>query len=363
MKLSLMPLLSLISLSVPAHAASLLLEMRTDADSASYNRAAWATGKRDETGFLLQTARLDLKGDLAENLSYRLRFRVNNESTVQGVDALATRVDFASVSHKMEFVTLTLGKTGAEVGGHEGLMDSRDIYLKSEANKAVTGSYNALSTNTRPVFYQSKFNTGVKAQVGLGESDLILMVMNNPEAESSATPRPHNRMLQGAVWKGKFAGNTLQPVLSYHTFKSNLDGLSSTSETESKLMAAGFKWADQGSFVQLDYIQLKATGLALAVPSDFQVTSVVFEGGYQMGAWTPRLKAEMSKVTETPDTGAKLENDVTGYSLAMDYRVPEASFARYHVALSQKTVRRDQAPDLTENHLIAGFTLVHDLLK
>lgn len=356
-----LPLISsLVFLSLPTQAAGLLLDMRTDVDSVSYNQAA---GAKDETGFLLHTARADLKGNVTDSLSYRLRFRLNNENTVQGVDNLSSRIDFASVTHKMDFASFTFGKTTTDVGGHETIGDSRDVYMKSEANKALTGTYNALSNGALPVFYQAKYDTGLKAQFGLGDSDLTLLVMNNAEAESSAAPQPHNRLLQGAVWKGKFAGNTLQPVLSYHTFKSNLDKASSTGDTDTKLMSAGFKWASEGSFAQIDYVQLKAANLALATASDFEINSVVLEGGYQMGQWTPRLKAEMSKVAEKPDAGAKIENDVTGYSLAVEYRLAEADLARYHLALSQKTFKQDNAPDRTENHVIAGFTFAHDLLK
>ncbi|MBX3039685.1 MAG: hypothetical protein KF789_03120, partial [Bdellovibrionaceae bacterium] len=238
MKVFLFSLLALAGLTSPAMAA-LTLELRPDYDAGNFNRAAKAAGAADETAFTLNTARLDLRGDMNEDLSYRLRFRLNNESTDQGVDSLSSRVDHASITHRLGQLALTFGKTNTDVGGHETISDARDLYFKSEASTALTGPYGALSNGAQIVFHQAKYDTGVKATIDLGASDLILMAMNSPESEAKANPRPHKHLMHGAVWKGQFAENRLQPVLSYHAFKSNSDSTASGPDTQSRLMAAG----------------------------------------------------------------------------------------------------------------------------
>lgn len=352
--------------SIQSQASSMKLELRADSDSTDYNKAS---GKSDSHGFVLQTARVDWKGNPSDAFSYRFRLRLNNEETFRGVDGLSSRIDHASVTHQLDQVSLSFGRMATDAGGFETISESRDLYLKSEANMALTSTYDSISSE--PAFFQMKYATGVKAQTSLGSfGDLAIMVMNNPEAEvdadddSTTSPHAQKRLMQGLVWKGKFRDGEILPVLSHHRYGSNMDSGASNGDTTTQTSSAGLRWIKEGSFAQIDYVLLETTPLtAPTADTDFQVSSLVGEVGYQMGPWTTRFKAEMSTLTETPGAGSKLKADVKGYGLAAEYQVPNIEMARYHIAMTQKIRSQESAEDKTETHLIAGIVIAHDLFK
>ncbi|MBX2986278.1 MAG: hypothetical protein KF802_00130 [Bdellovibrionaceae bacterium] len=337
-----------------AHAVNLSLDLRGDLDAASYNKAS---KKPDNTFFTLHTARVDLKGEMNEELSYRLRFRLNDESAAQGYDKLSNRVDYAYISQKMEGIDLTLGKMLADVGGHETLQDSINLYYKSEANKALTGDYKDIATGTVSYFFPIKYMTGAKIGAKLGDSEFAIMGFNNPDTDNSATT-PQSRFMSGAVFKGKFLDKQLQPVLSYHQVSYGSEAAAADPDHKAQLLAAGLKWDADSFYAQADYIDLKSGPLLVtAVKNDLHIQTTVAEGGLKMGRYLPKLTIESSVVKQKPDTGAELEKKFLGGGVALEYKPFEDKNMRYHIAYTQKTAQQDGADDKIENHLILGFML------
>ncbi|MEZ0390932.1 MAG: porin, partial [Pseudobdellovibrionaceae bacterium] len=125
------------ALGLNAFAGSISLDSRADYEATTYNDAAKAAiGKRDNQRFALTSLRLDSKGNLNEQTSFRLRFRLNKGSlnVSEAQDNLNNSIDYAYIQHNwMENLGFQIGKFGTDIGGIEGMTNSADLYLKSQA--------------------------------------------------------------------------------------------------------------------------------------------------------------------------------------------------------------------------------------
>lgn len=342
-----------------ARANSLLLELRGDLDSVTANEAA---GIATSSAFTLQTARFDFKGDINESLSYRMRLKANDEGTSRGVDAVSSRFDQGYLTHKMDAVSVTLGKFGIDAGGFETVADSFNLYFASKANEALNRNFTgAANTYFTPI----KYSTGAKVAYRAGAHELTLMIFNNP-ASDAGTPKAQTRFFGGAVYKGAFAGSKLSAILSYHSGNSPVETVGGTAyigEGAARLSAAGLKWTESAWWAQLDAVDLKSVDLNAADLTSMSVRSVVAELGFVADAWTIRPKIEMSRVNESPTVAAETKTNFEGGAIGVEYRPFADKNFRYHFAATQRATKVDGLDDRIENRVIAGFAFSADLLK
>lgn len=358
------PMIALAAFASAAQAGSALVELRTDLDSESYNSAA---AKQSKSAFKFQTARVDFKGEINESLSYRARLKFNDESVKDGADKMSSRVDQAYLAHKMEALTLTVGKFGTDVGGWETATDAFYLYSGSEANKALTSTYAGTNgTFFRPV----KYDTGAKVSYKFSDQELTVMALNNPAVEDvTGAGSQQSRAFTGVVYKGKFADGKLLPLLSYHSGGYSSDDVtgaganSITGEGTSQLAAAGLKWNDGGWWAQLDYVDLKSAEFKPTDVTTMKVQSIVGEFALIRDEWTIKPKIESSTVTETPTVAAEGKAKSEGVALAAEYKPFADKNFRYHVAATQKTTKVDGIDDKIEQHLIFGVAFSADVLK
>lgn len=348
-------------MSAQAAAGTLLLDLRTDYDSAIYNEAA---NQPNEIGFTIHTARADFRGNFNDALSYRFRLRFNSEATDTGTDSLSSRVDFAQITHKLDAFSITAGKFVTDVGGFETIGDAREVFLRSEANRALTGTYASVLDPAANVSYQTKYATGVRVGWKTGAGELSLLAANNPEGDAADNPEPQTRLLSGVIYKGSYLDGLWQTVLSYHEYAGNRDSAASMEDTKTSTMAAGVRWDNKAQFAQLDYVQLDDKDLMLATElSDVKITSWIGEVGTRWDSWTFKAKAELSEMSESPDAAAGTRLKVQGLGAVVQYQVFDEPNLRYHLAWTQKTRQREGQPDPVTQHVLAGLIFYHDLLK
>lgn len=365
MRRLLLPLLT-VTLSTPALAKSLLLDVRGEVDSLSYNKDANTAGS---TAFNLQTGRIDYKGEINDSLSGRVRVRFNADNeTNRGLDSLTNQTDYAYLSHKMGSFSLTLGKFGSEVGGHETITDSMLMYYKSEASKALTANYVGVDGNTI-YFTPMKYVTGAKLTYKMDDSTLSVMGFNNPDTDAASSPK-QTRFAAGASYIGKFLDKKLQPVASYFASKQNKSqpvsatpGLVGTMEGTNSVVSAGLKWDDDAWTGQVDYIALESAEFNAADLTKLKLQTTVAELTYKLGQWSPRATYETSESKETPETAAETKIKISGFGVGTEFKPDYDQNMRYFLVYTQKDKTPDGGKKKTENHVLLGFSMSADLLK
>ncbi len=353
-------------LSVPAFAGTLKFDFRTDWDTATYNEAYQAAGRSNSSALLIQTGRLDYQNQFNEDISYRLRASFNNYKTNDGVDKLAPNVDLAYVSHKMNWLELTVGKFQTDISSHEVAQQLPEIYFKSETYKVATEGHQ-LDTTTY-FFHPFKFATGLRLAANLSETHKVsILTLNNPEGDNATTANTggQGQMVYGVAYAGRFFERSLTAILSYHTV--SLGGDTSTNAADEARLhhyVGGLRYEQTWGFVNLDYSHLLSGPVTVAaVKNDGRIGSLVIEGGYRVDRLLIRLKGEQSKIIRSPEGGTNIEQDVLATGLVVEYRPFENQDFRYHLAYTQKWIDLTAASERQETHLIAGLRIQSDFLK
>lgn len=348
-----------------AHAGSLKFDMRTDMDSVDYNAA---NGGKNSTSFLTTQGRLDFNGAFNEDLTYRLRWRFIVPSvTTGGNDKTAGDIDYAAITHKMNMLSVTVGKFAVDIGGHETIMPDPDYYFLSDAGKAISSGF---KNGAVSYLFPAKYNTGFKLALKSDLGEVAAIVVNNPEGEFATTPKEQSRPFTGLVYKGQFMEKTFSPILSWHQASMGLDSVrASTTDSKATYLDLGLKYDVPEYYAQFDWVDVtaaKVTDTASFPGStsvDAKINSMVLDLGYKMENLTPKLKLESSQTKISPDTGTESKSTTTGVGLALEYKPWVDTDFRYHVAATQKSVKPEGADAKLENHIIVGVRIVGDFLK
>lgn len=339
-----------------AQAGSLEYDVRFDSDNAQYNTAA-ATA--DATKMTMQTGRLDYKGKLNDDISYRLRVRFNRDVASSKYSSLGGQIDYASVTHKlMDGLTLTAGKFGSDLGGFEGMTAGADIYFKSQAYQdldyATTSLPGASGGSARAL--NLIFQTGAKLAYAYGDNEAALFVTNT-DTDSASTTDGQTRPMLGLVWKGKFLDKALQTVLSYATVTPG--GLPPGADKHN-FATVGVKYDAGAWFAQVDYNLFTYTSVVASGKKDESTTATVAEGGYKFDRHTVKAKLESSEIKYS---SAETKKTFSGAGLAYEFKPYADTNFRYHVAYTSRTTSVSGAQDAIESHYVAGIRMVGDFLK
>lgn len=347
-----------------AHAGSLEYDFRFDSDNTQWNSGADGSGgtgsattnkKVDGTKFTVQTGRLDYKGKLNEDISYRLRMRFNRtQDSVNSNSSTNPTVDIASVTHKLnDSVSLTAGKFSSDMAGFEGATSGADIYFKSQAYRDLDyksgntfGTISSTDGDPGARLMSLLFVSGAKLAYAYGDNEVAVTVAGNSDALEAQT-----KPLVGLVWKGKFMEKALSAIASYHTQSSDVP-----TPVYEKLNAAtlGLKYDVGAWFAQLDYNAF--TFVNASRPKDDTTTSTVVEAGYKIDKAIVKAKIESSTVQTGSGTQAKYT--YTGAGLAYEYKPYADTNFRYHLAYTTRTISSDVTTtykDRGETHAIAGI--------
>jgi hypothetical protein len=261
--------------------------------------------------------RLDIKGKVKDDLSYRVKFRLNKELDKTS-DGSGKGVDYAYITHKMENgLSIKLGKQYINIGGYESMFSSRDTYSQSSLvfNKA------------------SFYRTAVGAFYKVGGHSFNIQIANNDEEDTSKD------MMYGAQAILSFADGMVKPLLSYHLDTTHTD------------INAGLQLNVADLTLELDH-QIRENDKVANVEVDDDVSSSVFVK-YKAGKWVPQIR-----YTQAEDATYK---SFDSYHVAVEYFPYDDSTLRYHLAYVKTDNEVVTGGDATKNNdnssVTAGFAL------
>ena len=333
--------------------AEVNLDMRADYDSLNWSHSTLP----DSARFLVPAARVEIKGNLNEQVSYRFRYRFDralNDTTYR--DSLGTAVEFAAITHKMsDELSLTLGKFNSEGGGIEqAFVPASDLYFKSQA-------YRDMSTQGGRNYFL--FVTGAKLSYTIQNQIISLVYADLPAVDSTtngaaATPANFDQKsgLVGLVYRGNFAEKTILPLVSYYTFAPPNSALSE--RPKNTYYDASLKFDQPTWYVFADYNNYVYENQTVAGKDD-STNSAVAEIGYKKDQYTMRLKLENSNTEVFAGAGGSVKTNYTGYGAILEWMPTKDNF-RYHVGYINRTTNASNGAhkDLpTEQHIIVGMKL------
>ncbi len=344
-----------------AFAGEIGLDFRFDYLSSTYNddMKAASASNTSNSRFYVQTGRVDYKGKLGEDLSFRLRLRFDKDFTstnYRSSDKVSNWVDYAYVTHQItDNFSLTFGKLYGGVAGVAALLSSADIYAYNKAySYAVANGY--------------FFSTGAKATYKFDGQEFSLIGFNNPkDVDTSVTPNTavvHSRIGAGLYYHGSFADGMIEPVVSYHSANYNMQS-GQDKDRKDTLATIGTVVKAGGVEANIDYNSY-TYAKKNSLTEDDTLKSLYLAVSYPVENWKPKLTYENSEDTVTSaTTTTKTKTTYTNVSAALEYKPKMDQNFRYHLVYNVLSSKADttNAPTLTENQVIAGIRFVGDFLK
>lgn len=331
-----------------AQAGTLNLDMRADYNSTTHENSS----EPDSTKFYFKTARLDFQGKALENLSFRLRFGFNKDTTRLNPDAAQAAADLAFVTHKLtDSFSFTAGKFNTEAGGFEGGSSSADLYLTSEAysHKGPGGTLTSSLLATSDFLYM----TGIKGTFSL-ENQQIHLLATNETSTGAGDTATQNSSLVGAVWRGAFQEKSLHLSVSYHAMNGP------AKDDQYQFTATGFQWNSSPLAAQMDYLIYEFKEGASS-KKDI-ITSVVGKISYTAWEkWIPRF--ELTSSEEKIDINSSAKNKFLGLGAILEYLPYTDPHFRYHIAYSNVREEPETGASITKQEVILGARLLADFLK
>lgn len=361
------------TMAATAHAGSISYDFRGDYQNVDYNSSAESvasTKNADYNRFYFKVGRIDFKGNLNEDTSYRFRmaFYGAPPSTTNTRENIWSNVQLGYLTQKLGAgFSVSLGKMASDIGGFEGGTSGADLYLVSEAYSHAFGSDKLKSRTYGTGDANVLYMTGVKASYAFADQTIDIMALNPAQDETNGATNAsgafnQNQSAYGIVYKGAYLEKSLGVIASYHELPgtNNPPGTpgSYTSDDKVKLWAAGVKWDSSPILASLEYIGQQAD---FAAGKD-KMDSFVFKAAYT--GWdlvTPRLEVTNSK--DKADTLAGAETKFQGYGAVIEYKPRKEDIFRYHVAYNYIKETPDTGSDLTRQEIVVGARLLGDFLK
>jgi len=203
--------LGYLALVCGAAAAAPQINVQGRADYRYDMRSEAVDNQRDNNGFDLQYARLDVKGNANEDLNYRLRLRFDFASqsvspdgkTAVVKDTLkgsAGYIDMLYAKQKLPMgFSVTAGKFFSGRCGWEGETSGMDLYQTTLVYAVTAGAYQT------PLGVQPAWE-------GFGQN--VSFLVANSGVKWGADPGEQHYLMVGGVWKGTFLKGAIQPNLS-----------------------------------------------------------------------------------------------------------------------------------------------------
>ncbi len=365
-----------------AQAGTISLDLRTDMDGTTYNDAATAAGVgANNYRFYMQTGRLDYKGSLDADTSFRFRARFNrDQGVVANRDALNTVIDYANVMHKFsDSFGLTVGKFLGDGNGNEGPTPGGDQYYFTESylggtlgkltGAPITGlvpSKNVLKGNSNTTTYV----TGAKASYFINENHTVNLMVLDLDADTGrgattgngqdvGAVSSQNKSMLGASYQGYMLDKTFSVLASYHAQTINAD-------VNANYAAVGLGYTMGPVLVQADYSANTFNSKdALGTPKD-QLNSATLKAVYTIDP-NYSVQAKVTSSQEKFDNSVAFVNGASNnyldYAAALEWKPKANDIFRYHAAYVSRTETPDSGDSRTSTEVIVGMRILADFIK
>lgn len=319
--------LAAISTSASAFDYKINLEGRADFNNlttTTTNRASGAESSVRSNGFLSSLVRLNMVGAINDNLSYRMRYRLNTEGATTARDASTTALDYLYIDHKNSMFTTRFGKMNwAEAYGRESFISSTDLFVASDA-------YSAYNSNV------GNYRFGVSATATFMETQKFTLAVSNPnvtvtDAVVGAADANNKSLALGAHYSSVMFDKMFQPLLSY-TYApqdGDMDAATPTKTQAYTMMAAGWRTEAMGLTLDADYKQFNKKGRTVTAGATDGKTSSIFANlAYSVGQLTPFIQYVNDKFEGEVATGDYKKNT---FAVGTMYKPFADTNFRYHV--------------------------------
>ena len=323
--------------------ASVKVDYRQDLKTVNYDEKS---SSEDYGAFQVQTARVDFKGNINENVAARVRVKLNkNSETVTKNEKLSDFVDYAYFTNKIsDSLSIKFGKMFSEIGGVEAQTSSADMYL-------VSNTFNSYA------LYLSGLNVSYK----MGDHSFSYLMLNRSTdvtTSVSGGSAYQRRFLNGLVYSGAFMEKALTVRVSYHT-----EQLGEVSKDAAiNYMDIGLKY-DAGSynieFDQLTNTFVKATSSRASATKNDSNADMVITARMKGDNWNPMFKYTSRTTNSQGTDGSKY----SGLGLAAEYVPVKGEDFRYHLAYNQFTTTPVTGDATSYTEMFAGVRLAMDVLK
>lgn len=340
-----------ISTSASAFDYKFNLEGRADFISSNTKTTAQAgtTTEAKQNGFLSNLIRLNMMGNINDTLSYRMRYRFNQEGTNTTRDASSNSLDYLYVDHKNSLFTTRFGKTNwAEAYGRESFLSSTDLFL-------ATAAYTAYNDNI------GNYRFGASGTFTFMETHKLTLAISNPNKTATDTTgeTKNTSLAYAAHYSSVMFDKMFQPTLSYTLAAQDGDAQAATPTTKGNftMMAAGFRSEVSGFVVDADWKQFKKEKRTTAGADD-KTTSIFANVTYAINEFTPFVQYANDKFSDelTSNAAEYKKNTVVGGVMFKPYN--DVNF-RYHLAYSFSKQKFDDAAatnkEVKDNRIIFGI--------
>ena len=317
------------------------LEGRADFNNTTLKTTtATTTTKAKESSFVSSLIRLNMMGNINDSLSYRFRYRFNQEGTNTTRDASSSSVDYLYVDHKNSIFTTRFGKQNwAEAYGRESFISSTDLFLASDA-------YSAYNTNIGTYRY------GVGATFTFMETNKVTLAISNPNKALTDTTgeTKNNSLAYGIHYSSNLFDKAFQPTLSYQNAKQDNDTTgTNTQKADYSMMAAGFRTEAVANLViDADWKQFKKEkNTATAAATDGKTSSIFANVAYNINEFSPFVQYVNDKF-KSDMTASTSDYKKNSFAAGVMYKPFADTNFRYHLVYTNINKKWDSAAATTK---------------
>lgn len=316
------------------------VQMRTDYRYDMRNSAD--STLKDQNGFDMSYARLDVQGALEQGLKYRMRLRFDNSKAVakDEIKGASDYVDYAFAKQALPGgFAVTAGKFFSGRAGYEGVAAGYDHY-------ATTLVYTGTGAFHSVVGVQPSWE-------GAGQT-VSLTVANSGVAWKTATGASKDAqhfLMYGGLWQGTFLEGMVQPHISYFFLptKATDDGMS--------LATVGVK-SKVGLFTgELEWKMLGDSTKGAKDGDQTQSTSLLAK--FDLGMFRPQVKV----FYDSKDVLGETALTRIGSAEVLEVYPFEKSSFRWHVGYSNIIESPKGKEDKNWNKVFAGIAFNLDVMK
>ncbi len=264
-----------------------------------------------------------------------------------GESAFSKFIDFAYATHTFTPSTsLSTGQIVAELGGREGNANPGDFYYASPALADLNSkSGSALWPVGEMLPYQ------------MSDQKVDLTIANTTFDDASS----QHRIFYGATYTGTFADKFIRPILGYHRDEE------SKNTTSKSYLSVGIRLNFTTIEWDIDYLLNSYNYSVWSANTTKAISSIVTSLRFKATEWLHFVaKLDVSSGEKASTGGTAPTFSTTSYlneSVAVEYYPIENAKIRYHLAFDNKETTPDGSSTTTENNILAGIRINHDLLK
>jgi hypothetical protein len=352
------------------------LEKKSDAFNVYFNYAssfqAIDDGDHWSTSFKNKQARLEIKGNITDKLSYRFRHRLNKHNAARTEDNFAKATDILMVGYQLnDKLGIQAGKMCQNWGGFEFDENPMYIYQYSDMVDNMDNFMAGVNISYKPIPTQ-EFSVNItdanndKFNVEYGENP-ILVTRTNETKELEGSRNPLTYIF---LWSGSFLNDKLQTRWSWGLQTQARGEYSRMLILGEKLNLPKFQWYFDymGEFDGMDRLGIATNDLAGFFSNTDNVNprfgrvhynSLITKANWQFAPqWNLMLKGTYETASVTKIDELKNYRKSIGYIASVEYYpVHSQDFRLFLAYLGHKYDFSDKCglKDYTTNRLELGF--------